>query len=210
MKGLLLKDWYMIKQYCKIYLVIAVVFAVASVMNANDENLFFVFYPCVLCGMIPVNLLGYDERSRWDRYCGTLPYTKAQLVSAKYLVGLCIQIAMLLVTGAAQAVKMVMEGTFSFDDFIVLMLLLLAMATLSSSITLPFIFKLGIEKGRTAYYVTIGVVCGLCVIVSRLLKEFAWMEIRPNGFMVCLALAGICIYALAWYLSIEFYKKREL
>jgi hypothetical protein len=132
-KGLLLKDWYMIKQYCKIYLVITVLFGAASVVN--DENLFFVFYPCVLGGMIPVNLLGYDERSHWDRYSGTLPYTKKQIVSAKYLIGLFVQIAMLLVTGVAQGIKIGISGAFSFGDFAVLMLMMLTMATFSSSIT---------------------------------------------------------------------------
>jgi len=207
-KGLLLKDWYMIKQYCKIYLVISLVFAVSSVMS--DENLFFVFYPCVLCGMIPVNLLGYDERSRWDRYSGTLPYTKKQIVSAKYLIGLFTQLAMLVVTGITQGIKMGLSGYFSGGDFAVLMLIMLAMATFSSSITLPFIFKLGVEKGRTAYYVTIGVVCGLSVIASRLFKGPMHMEIRPNGILLVLAFAGICLYILSWYLSIGFYEKREL
>ena len=83
MKGLLLKDLYMVVKYCKAYLLIAVVFLAVSLMGS--DNLFFIFYPCLLCGMIPVNLLAYDERSRWPQYCGTLPYTKGQIVSGKYL-----------------------------------------------------------------------------------------------------------------------------
>ena len=72
--------------------------------------MFFVFYPCMLCGMIPVNLLGYDERSRWMQYSGTMPYTKTQIVSGKYLIGLLAQLAMLIATGAAQAAKMMTVG----------------------------------------------------------------------------------------------------
>ena len=81
MKGLLLKDLYMMRKYCRSYLLIAVVFIALSF--ASNQNLFFVFYPCLLCGMIPVNLLGYDERSRWLQYSGTMPYTRAQIVSCK-------------------------------------------------------------------------------------------------------------------------------
>ena len=66
MKGLLLKDWYMMKQYCRTYPVIAVAFMALSLVDS--DNLFFVFYPCLLCGMIPVTLLGYDERSGWVQY----------------------------------------------------------------------------------------------------------------------------------------------
>ena len=56
MKGLLLKDWYMMKKYCRPYLVLAVVFIAVSLFS--DYNMVFVFYPCLLCGIIPVSLLG--------------------------------------------------------------------------------------------------------------------------------------------------------
>ena len=208
MKGLLLKDWYMMKKYCKNYIFIAVIFIAISLMDA--DNLFFVFYPCLLCGMIPVNLLGYDERSRWLQYSGTLPYTKTQLVSVKYLIGLMTQVAVLVATGVVQGIKMAVSGTFVLSDFIVLLLLLLTVSTMTSSISLPFIFKLGVEKGRTAYYVMIGFVCGASVLASSLLSGRMEMEIQPNLLLGALALVGIGIYALSWYLSIVFYKKRDL
>lgn len=208
MKGLLLKDWYMMKKYCKAYLLIAAVFVALSL--ADNENMFFVFYPCLLCGLIPTNLLGYDEQSRWVAYSGTLPYTKAQIVSAKYLIGLSAQAAVLIVTGIAQGIKMYMGGAFVLDDFIALMLLMLTMATLVSSISLPFIFKLGVEKGRTAYYVMFGFACGASVLAEGLLKGQLQHEIQMNMFLTVFAVIGFGIYLLSWYLSIVFYKKRDL
>ncbi|MBE5893009.1 MAG: ABC-2 transporter permease [Lachnospiraceae bacterium] len=208
MKGLLLKDWYMMKKYCKNYIFITAIFIAVSLVN--EDNLFFVFYPCLLCGMIPVNLLGYDERSRWLQYSGTLPYTKTQLVSVKYLIGLMAQASVLIVTGLVQGIKMIINGTFVLGDFIVLLLLLLTMSAFTSSISLPFIFKLGVEKGRTAYYVMIGFVCGASVLASSLLRGQMQTRIQPNLLLAVPAVAGMSVYALSWYLSIVFYKKREL
>ena len=208
MKGLLLKDWYMMKKYCRAYLVIAVVFIAVSLVNT--DNMFFLFYPCMFCGMIPDNLLAYDERSRWMQYSGTLPYTRAQIVSAKYLIGLLTQVVILVLTGIAQGVKMAVSGTFVLSDFMVLILLLLTVSTFTSSISLPFFFKFGVEKGRTAYYAMIGFVCGASVLASSLLNAQTEMEIQPNLLLEVLPLIGICVYALSWYLSIVFYKKREL
>ena len=130
--------------------------------------MFFVFYPCLLCGMIPVTLLGYDERSRWTEYVGTLPYTKMQIVSAKYMIGLFTQITMLLVVCITQGAKMGIEGTFVLKEFLVLMMLLLMMSSVASSLTLPFVFKYGVEKGRSAYYVMIGVVCAGSILATTL------------------------------------------
>lgn len=208
MKGLLLKDWYMMKKYCRYYLFCAVGFTILSVMSAG--NMFFIFYPCLLCGMIPVNLIGYDERSRWMQYSGTMPYTKAQIVSGKYLIGLFSQLVILLLMGAAHAVKMMIAGDFVPGEFAVLMLLMLIVSTLSSSISLPFIFKLGVEKGRTAYYMMVGFVCAASFIVSNLFKGQLGTEIKPNLVLAILAVVGIGIYIFSWYMSIVFYKKREI
>lgn len=208
MKGLLLKDFYMLKKYCRMYLIIAVVFIAASL--ASDDNLFFVFYPCLFCGMIPVTLLGYDERSRWLQYSMTLPYSRAQLVSAKYLMGLLAQLAVLLATGIAQAVRMCVTGTFTLESYGVLMMMLLFMAAITSSISLPFMFKLGVERGRVAYYVAIAVLCAGSMVASGLFRADLHAEIRLGGVLPLLCLAGIGVYALSWYLSIVFFQKREL
>ena len=208
MKGLLLKDWYMMRKYCRSYLLIAAVFIAVSLYS--NDNLFFIFYPCLLCGMIPVNLLGYDERSRWMQYSGTLPYTKTQIVSAKYLIGLLAQVTILIVTGIAQGVKMTVAGNFVFGEFVVLMLLMLIVATLTSSISLPFIFKLGVEKGRTAYFIMIGFVCGASILASSFFRGQLVAEIEPNAILAALAVAGIGVYVLSWYLSVVFFKGRDL
>ena len=208
MKGLLLKDWYMVKEYCRTYLLIAVGFIALSFFS--DNNMFFVFYPCMLCGMIPVNLLAYDERSRWMQYSGTLPYTKKQIVSGKYLIGLLAQLAILIATGVGKVVKMSVAGGFVFGDFAVLMLLLLIVSTLSSSISLPFVFKLGVEKGRTAYYIMIGFVCGASVLSSSIFRGQLMTEIQPNLILAVIAIVGIGVYILSWYLSVSFFRKREI
>lgn len=208
MKGLLLKDWYMMKKYCRSYIFIAAVFIAVS-LGSND-NMFFVFYPCLLCGMIPVNLLAYDERSHWMQYSGTLPYTKTQIVSAKYLIGLFVQVAILIVTGIAQGVKIAVAGNFIFGEFAVLMLLVLIVAAFTSSITLPFMFKLGVEKGRTAYYVMIGFVCGASVLASSFLRGQLVAQVQPNAVLAALAVAGIGVYILSWYLSVVFFRKKEI
>lgn len=85
MKGLLLKDIYMAVKYCRVYFLIAVVFAVAFVWS---DNFFLAVYPVFLVGALSVNLLSYDEKCKWSLYAGTFPYTRTQLVSVKYIVTL--------------------------------------------------------------------------------------------------------------------------
>ena len=206
MQGLLLKDWYMIKKYCRAYLLLAIIFTVVSFFG--EDNLFLIFYPCLLCGVIPVNLIAYDENSRWTQYSEALPYTRAQIVSSKYLIGICIQLAVMILTVIAQSVRMNMAGNFSLSELLMIALTMLSIAGLSSAICLPFIFKMGVEKGRTAYYVMIGIVCAGAVSASMVFGEQA--EAQIDLPIAIIAVISVAIYALSWYLSIQFYKKREL
>lgn len=208
MKGLLLKDWYMMKKYCRMYILITVIFLGVSIVNT--ENLFIVFYPCVLCGMIPVTLLGYDERSHWLLYSCTLPYSRKQVVSAKYLIGLCTQVAVLLLTAATQAVAMSVNGTFVIGDFLILIFAMLFVSAFASSISLPFIFRYGVEKGRLAYYVMIGFVCAASFLASNLLGDRSFATSNSVLIYLLLGVFGLGIYALSWYFSVTFYQKREL
>ena len=126
------------------------------------------------------------------------------------MIGLLTQLTVLIATGFAQTVKMIIARNFVPGDFAVLMLLMLIVSTLTSSICLPFVFKLGVEKGRTAYYIMIGFVCGASVLASSILRGQLMSEIQPGLILALIALIGICVYILSWYLSVVFFKKREI
>ena len=208
MKGLLLKDFYMLRKYCKVYLLLALVFVFASL--SGTQNLFFIFYPCMVCSMLPANLLAYDEKSRWLQYSETLPYSKKQLVSVKYLIGLILQGSMLILTAIVQAIVMHLDHVFDLRNYLVTMMLLLTMALISSSITLPSMFKLGVERGRISYYVMIALVCGGSVVFSNMAEKGLLLKLNPDGVLTLICLLSVAIYALSWYLSIIFYQKREV
>lgn len=206
MKGLLLKDWYMMKAYCRIYPAILAIFLAISLFG--EENLFFAFYPCMLCGMLPVNLIAYDEKSRWAQYSGTLPCTRAQLVSVKYLICLFAQGAVLLLSGLAHGVRMALHGGFHGGEYAAFLLALVVVAALTSSVPLPFIFKFGVEKGRIAYYLMIGVVCALSAVAGDLLAGGLSSVLGGMG-LGALAVAAVAAHLLSWRLSITFYQTRE-
>ncbi|MBQ4141640.1 MAG: ABC-2 transporter permease [Clostridia bacterium] len=208
MKGLIIKDLYMTAKYCRSNIIISFLFLLLSL--ASPDNLFFTFYPAMLGGMIPTNILAYDERSRWIQYSDTLPYSRAQIVSGKYIIGLIAQGTIIVSIGIAHAAVMISNGTFSTEAFGVFMMLILTMSLISSSINLPFMFKYGVEKGRLAYYVMVGIVCGGSVAASQLMTESTEQEINLFGVLPIVCLIGIGIFALSWYLSIVFYKNREL
>lgn len=207
MKGLLLKDWYMSIRYCRAFLVLVGVFLVVSFFG--NDNLFFRIYPTMIASIIPMSLISYDERDRWTAYSGTLPYTRRQLVSAKYLIGLFFGAFSFLVSLAAFAVFMITSDTFSIESFLFIAVRLLVLGLIGPTFLLPFVFKFGAEKGRIIFYVMIGLPCATGILLTGLGFQNA---LTQNNFIILLVMGvlSIGLYALSWNLSIYFYQKREL
>lgn len=206
MKGLLLKDWYVMKKTCRTYLLLALVFLVVSVFG--DDNVFLIFYPAMLVGMIPVTLLSYDERSKWQITCAALPCTRAQFVSAKYLIGLLAQLTTLALTALAQAARLHMSGAFRWSSWAALLAVLLSLSLVTAAITPPFMFRYGVEKGRLLYCVTLGVMCAASALIG--LSGTAGATVFPAAALLAAVGASVAIYALSWRLSIVLYCRREL
>ena len=209
MKGLLLKDAYMAAKYCRAYLLIVAVFLIAAPFSG--DNLFLMMYPCILASMVPVNLLAYDAQSKWEQYAGTLPCSRAQLVSAKYLIGLSASCGVLVLIALVQGIRMAV-GSIPVQALGSLMAMSLISSFVVPAITLPLIFRFGPEKGRILYMVVVGIACGISAMVSitqspTLFSPEISTELPVLG-LTCLAAA--VVYGASWYLSILFYKMREL
>ena len=210
MKGLLLKDFYMACKYCRAYLLIVLVFALAAPFTYGN-NLFMLFYPCILASMVPVNLLAYEAQCKWEQLAGTLPYSRTQLVSGKYLTGLLASGVTLILAGIAQAIGMAVKGGFQAGEFCSLMAALGITACVVPAITLPLIFKFGVEKGRIVYLVMVGLFCGISAVASITLPADVFARSAASSPALPLSfLAAAGLYGLSWYLSTRFYRKKEL
>ena len=169
---------------------------------ASTDDFYLVFLPLLFCGMIPVVLLRIDETSKWLKYSATMPYTKGQIVSEKYLIGLGAQAVMLFITGIAQAIQN------HINNILILMILLLAMSLFASSLVFPFMFGFGDEKASWIYIICI--ICSRKIISPNWLSDEFLTGIKVNGFLPIICFVGVGSLVISWYLSIGLYKKREL
>ena len=205
MKGLFLKDYYMMIKYCKSFLIILIGFTFLSLLS--KDNLFFLFYPCMISAMLPITLLGYDEKSKWNEYVGALPYKKTIIVNEKYLFGLCVQLGVFILIAIICAVRMNISSNFVWKDYMVLISMVFVLSFISSSISQPFIYKFGVEKGRIAYYILIGVVCAGSALASTIYGSIS--NVFVNFGLPVMCVGSVLLYVLSWYLSVRFYNKRE-
>ena len=208
MKGLLLKDLYLAWDHLKGYILMVVAFSLLSAVEPG--NFFLVFYPSMLCGMMPVNLMAYDERSKWDQYLALLPFNRAQIVASKYLFGLIGQGVILLLVAVINIIRMIFAGGVDWQYLLDLMGIMFMMSAVSVALPLPFIFRSGVEKGRMGYYVMIGLAGVASGVAGGLLGDDVSAFVLPSLAVPIMIAVGIGVYGLSWWLSVKFYEKREL
>lgn len=205
MKGLLRKDLYMMWAYCRTFLLIVAVFLVVGAVQ--EDNSFFVLYPVIIGMVLPVSILSYDERFKWHITCDTLPCTRAQAVSAKYVLTLLTVLAVFLLTMLVQGVRLTRLGTP--ERLWELPGMLLPIGLIGPALLLPVIFRLGVEKGRLVYYLLVGVLCAAAVFFSS-----GEGPVDPSAQahlpVVPLVLGSAVLFGLSWLLSIALYRRREL
>lgn len=208
MKGLLLKDFYMIGKYCRGYMVIMLIFLFVSF--AGEGNLFFLFYPCVLPGLITVTLLAYDEREKWNLYEGTLPVTRAQIVSGKYSISLILGGCVLALISIVQGIAGIARGGAGGGGYLMPLFCMALFVLLVPAFILPFVFRLGAERGRIAYVVVIvGAAACIATLLGVRTTETGFMLKLPTGAGAAGLLIGAAAFALSWLLSVRIYEKRE-
>lgn len=208
MKGLLLKDAYQAWKLYKVFYLIAVVMEAVSIW-VEDMDLFLMVYPFFLVSMIPLNLLTTDEGSKWDVFCGSLPCSRRNVVSGKYLIGILNALPTLGLVAICQGVRMGIRGSFSWGELGTVLLVCVMISMVLPAISLPCAFKFGTNKGRMVQLVLMGVICGGCAALAISLDS-GLPELLGGGIGGAVLLALMGLYALSWYLSVRFYEKRDL
>ena len=204
MKGLLRKDLYLAWATCRIFLLMAGLFLVVGAFSGEES--FFLIYPMIIGMILPVSLISYDERSKWNLACDAMPLSRATVVSEKYLLTLLSVLAVFLLTLLAQGLRL--SGTGDLTPLRQLPALLLPLGLLGPALLLPVVFWLGVEKGRILYFVLVGLVCAVGVFFTSG-TDVAAVTARELPGLVLVPVCAV-VFALSWGLSIVLYRRREL
>lgn len=167
MKGLIIKDLCSISNYKKQYALILAFMSVWSIFSKSFS--FLAMYSILLGGMMVLSVMSMDEAVHFNRYALTMPISVKTLVKEKYvLVCICIGAGSLL----ALIVEVIAMSTPWYEGTTewIMINCLSSFFLIVYTITLPIIFKYGVEKARYAYMavmLVMGAVIGISVYLTR-------------------------------------------
>lgn len=206
MKGLMIKDFYQLKSYTRVFLVV-VLFCILLGFSGQDA-VFMTYYPGVLMGMMPITLYAYDEKAKFHNLLSTLPVKKRTYVTAKYLMGFLLILLACIATGGVQSIKMMQDGSFVFMDFGMVMALALAVALVPPAIVLPLIFLFGSEKGRFVNIIVVVMAISLINLFLDMGDDFS-VILNAEQLVIGIIVVAMIIYMISWAVTAAIFEKKE-
>ena len=212
MKGILIKDLYVAAKQCRYLLISPIVFIAISVFGQNTGTLFFAFFASLLMSMFPMTIMSFDERSRWDVFSIALPYKRSDMVLSKYVLSMAGNI----VAAALYFVisLIVNAGNWDLEFYFSIAVIAVSFGFIYTAIAFPPIFKLGVEKGRIWYLVSIVAISSIGGGLAEKASGFFTPTTEPipmenlSAGLIAFPISVILV-AISALISIKFYEKRE-
>lgn len=141
MKGLLLKDILNFKKQGLMFLFLIALWFFIGIKNKDMYYLSGIIAMMTL--LVPITVISYDEKAKWERYALTMPISKGTVVVSRYLLTIAISV----VGGALSIIAGLMIST-SIKEVLFTNMSVISIGLLIIAFAFPFIFKYGVEKGR--------------------------------------------------------------
>lgn len=211
MKGLLLKDFYMAWKMCWPYFLLEIIFC-AFVALGGASPLMLLAATSIM-SLTPMTVLATDERVKWHIYADTLPVTRAQSVSSKYILTVifgAVSAAAILAAGFIATVNPMLAGEGHTMGEVYATLLGCPVVMALSSLCMPFIYKIGFEKGRLAFMVMCMFVGGSFGFIFSTGFDLLKFLALSSAVIIAIVLGvSAAVFAASWALSVLLYKTRE-
>ena len=172
MKGLLIKDFQLLKNqksFFVVFIAMAVIFLVTDMMSQD----FLVSYVSFLSIIMMVSSMTYDEFNNGLSYLMTLPTTRKKYVQEKYVFGFILLFIAWVSTFLATTGFYLGKGELiSLSDWLLSCFMILLCAVIMIQCVLPLQLKFGQNKGNIAMALIVGVLFAIGFIVMSIVKLF--------------------------------------
>lgn len=201
MKGLLLKDYYLIRS---VLYIILVVFAVIGIgMSFLTSTWVLTVIATVMLGMISVTTINMDKTSGWRKVSGVLPVSKKAIMDSKYILYLLLSGIGFLWGVTLSIMVSLFKNQLDFNTMLLFISISIALALFSGSITIPCSFLFSEEKSMLSLIIAYPLSATIFVGAALLFD---------NKMVACsmVSLLGIVLYIVSWNIARKYIAYKEI
>ncbi len=213
MKGLLLKDFYLLYGYSKQYGIILGFMAIWSVFMKSFS--FLAVYALILGGMLVMSLMTIDENTHFGRYALTMPISRKIMIKEKY-----VMFIICMITGCTLAllIEALAVGMPWYEGEVewAMVVIMAAFFTIAYSIYFPVVYKFGMEKARYTYILIMILMGAVILGVVNLTGDEPVMILEEvPAVLTAVCLIGILLVVdaaaiiISYHVSLKIVKNKE-
>ena len=221
MKGLLIKDFKLLKNQKNFFILVFVMAVFLTITNGAGSSpaTFVLPYVGFVCSFFVLSTISYDEYDNGNAFLFTLPFDRKIYVAEKYIFGvvtggaglLLILAFILIYTDGMTGAEQTGETLFTAGVSAALLLFFLA-------VMIPFQLKFGPEKGRIAMIIVfLGIfaaVYGLAKVVNVGNMDLSGLiqtadAMGPAGVALVFLAVSLLVLAASMTISIRIMEKQE-
>lgn len=216
MKGLLVKDFNLIKSQ-KNFFFIMVVIAIGTAV-INDDATFMLGFLTFVMPMFTLNTITYDEFDNGNAFLFTLPISRKSYVVEKYSLSLLLGGGSWILAALFAIIFSEIKGTVPVLEVVMTAAIIFPIMLVIQAVVLPFHLKFGGGKGRIAMAVAVGLlfIIGLLFVKISEMLGFDLPGIINNlpalsmGMLVAiLVVIAVIVFLVSMKISISIMSKKE-
>lgn len=212
MKGLMLKDLYVLRK--KGVLLLGLIGLYSLVSLSTGDSYMVSFLSVMMAITLPMTSIAYDERGHFDAYACALPVSRRAVVQARYLMALLFALGGVAFSLLMGLVISLLRGSSSPMEIGVSAGVSLIVALFYLSVLLPLLIGLGTEKARIVMIAVFLIPVVLVLMLSKMVRldsVFSLLEVEWVLPLLCTALplAAALLFLLSFFISLKIYQKKE-
>lgn len=210
MGGLIKKDFLLIKNNIKFFLIYILFFLVLSFTEASLNITFVLPFMAI---MMFITTFSYDDFNNFNAYAITLPVGRKNIVKGKYLTaGIIIAVSFILSLILPFLSDVISNNRFNFIDVLANVSGTILGLVLIISIWLPMLYKFGVEKGRIMLFVLVFGISIIGAVLARFIDftpVINFINSLDNIFFIVIPFLSVVSLIVSYLISTKIFLKKD-
>lgn len=212
MRGLIIKDFYCLKQNIKGLLAVLIIWGI--IFLPQKESTLGLISMIMLMGVMQIaSIATYDKQTQWDTCALSMPFTRANMVQEKYLMTLLLLIISAALSTAIASIAWVIQSGGLSGEWAAETAAALSMGTglalIYSCAFLPLSMWLGVEKAR---YIPAALFLLVFMVIIFITKTSSLWNIQKStvlSFCAWTLFLSVVLFVISFVVSLSIYGKKD-
>ncbi|MEG0962631.1 MAG: ABC-2 transporter permease [Lachnospiraceae bacterium] len=198
MKGLLLKDIYIIQHNSKQMIFLMLFLALTMIPTLGGYG--YISLCCVMCCMMTITTFSMDERASWMKYAFIMPISPRVYVLGKYIINLIFTLIGTIFGMIICCIYQLAIHHFDLNNYLLNGFTGLVVGIVFGSLYIPILFRFGSEHARFIIIAVAVIPIAIIFIIAKLCSYFD-ITITPNmlPFLMCIGIIGLLLIIVGPY-----------